>query len=283
MFRREYANRRFTSQQSATDIRIGKFVLSAPSNHILFRLQPVQPHRDLAVGILAGELQRKYPGQPLVDVGANIGDTAAIMATYSESPLVLIEPSEFYGRFLRNNVERLPNRTTIHPVMISANTREQGVLMHTGGTARFEAVSGGENWIDCKRLADLTDERPCLIKIDTDGFDLPILEGSLDYLEQAKPCLFYENEVSDEKSREAANRAISSLRKIGYHYFAVFDDSGLHLVSTTEPDILYGLNEYLHKVRTAPAERDLYNYDVLCATQMDADVFAGVTEYYRKY
>jgi FkbM family methyltransferase len=218
----------------------------------------------------------------LIDIGANIGDTAAIMATYSNSPLVLIEPSEIYGQFLRKNIARLPNQTTVHAVMISANKTEQGILVHAGGTARFETVDGAGTQMECKSLADVSAERPSMIKIDTDGFDLPILEANLDFLARFQPCLFYENEVKDGRSREAADRVITSLHDIGYRHFALFDDSGLHIISTTEPAILYSLNAYLYKVRSSPVERDLYNYDVLCATQNDKDVFTAVDDYYRR-
>jgi FkbM family methyltransferase len=91
----------------------------------------------------------------LVDVGANIGDTAAIMATYSPSPIVLVEASEFYCRFLRNNVARIPNRTSIHQTLVSGRPREEGTLKHVGGTARFDTIAGSESWIDCKRLSDV--------------------------------------------------------------------------------------------------------------------------------
>jgi hypothetical protein len=117
--RRNYTNRRFAANQSDREIRIGNFLLTTPGNHILFRLRSAQPFRDQAVGIIAGELAHRYPGKSLVDIGANIGDTAAMMATHSPSPIILVEPSEFYGRFLRENASRIPNTTSIHQVIVS--------------------------------------------------------------------------------------------------------------------------------------------------------------------
>src|SRR5258708_6065145 len=81
-YRRRRAERRCATQ-GMVQLRVGDFTLDAPSNHILLRLQPVQPYRDLAVGVTARELARKYPGATFVDIGANIGDTAALMATFA--------------------------------------------------------------------------------------------------------------------------------------------------------------------------------------------------------
>jgi FkbM family methyltransferase len=276
--RRNYANQRFAAVQTDKEIRIGNFVLTAPSNHILFRYLPSQPYRDLAVGIIARELAHKYPGQPLVDIGANIGDTMAIMATHSPSPIILVEPSEFYGRFLRENASRIPNSTSIHQVMVSGKQREQGVLMHAGGTARFETVAEGPS-IECKKLAEIVDGQSCMIKIDADGFDLPILAGSFEYLAERLPCLFYENEVLDTDTLAAADQVVSGLAAVGYRYFAIFEDTGLHMFSTTDVGVVRNLNRYLYKVRTAPVEREFY-CDVFCVSPRDQDVFFAVTEYF---
>lgn len=39
-------------------------MLNAPSNRLLLRLQSLQPCHDLAIGLVARELARKYPGKP---------------------------------------------------------------------------------------------------------------------------------------------------------------------------------------------------------------------------
>ena len=142
MYHRVRINRMFASKQTVVQLRVGDFTLNAPSNHILNRLLSIQPYRDLAIGIVARELARKYPGETLVDIGANIGDTAAIMATYSPSPKILVEPSTFFMGFLRENASRIPNVVQIHQTLVSGNHGERGILVHGGGTARFEEDRG---------------------------------------------------------------------------------------------------------------------------------------------
>ena len=107
VYHRDRANRRFARRQTSIELRVGNFLLSAPSGHILAQVQATQPFRDLAIGLVARELARKYPGETFVDIGANIGDTAAVMATYSPSPIIAVEPSDFYHPFLMKNVTQV--------------------------------------------------------------------------------------------------------------------------------------------------------------------------------
>ncbi len=198
--RRERANQRFAGQQSTTRLQIGSFLLTVPSGHILTKIQKSQPLRDLAIGITARELSKKYPTQTFVDIGANIGDTAAIMATYSPNPIIAVEPSDFYYAFLTENSRRIPTVSQIHHVMISPNAQERGVLVHKGGTAQFERLDGSNRWNRCKPLGEVAGQQAKFIKIDTDGFDLSIIAGSVSFLADNLPCLYYEECLTDEVS-----------------------------------------------------------------------------------
>src|SRR5262249_30011952 len=190
---------------------------------------------------------------------------------------------EFFYSFLQENAQLIPNIVKIHRVLVSGRKREEGMLVHGGGTARFETIAGAGVWGECKRLEEIADEKTRLIKIDTDGFDLPILASSLEFLALRRPCLFFENCVKDAETITMADQLVEDLAAIGYQHFAVFDDPGLHLVSTTDLDVLHSLNRYLYKVITGKQERNLYNYDVLCLPVEDQDVFDAVMGYYREY
>lgn len=118
VYRRGRAEKGFFANQTTIQISVGNFVLEAPSGHILTRIQAVQPYRDLAIGLAAKELGQKYPGETFVDIGANIGDTAAIMATYALNPKILVEPSPYFCGYLRKNAANIPNVLQIHQALI---------------------------------------------------------------------------------------------------------------------------------------------------------------------
>lgn len=55
--------------------------------------------RDQCVGFAAAQLSKKYPESTFMDIGANVGDTAAIMATHAKKRLILVEPSDYFFPF----------------------------------------------------------------------------------------------------------------------------------------------------------------------------------------
>ena len=81
--KRHYKERKFFSQ-SLTQIKCGAYQLQI-QNHLLLSLHKFQPYRDLCVGVVAKYIAAKYPGGTIVDIGANVGDTAALIATYSKT------------------------------------------------------------------------------------------------------------------------------------------------------------------------------------------------------
>ena len=146
-YRRQLANQHFAAKQATIQLQVGDFVLSSPSEHLLARVQSVQPYRDLAIGIVARELARKYPGETLLDIGANIGDTAAIMATYSPSPKILVEPSSFFLVYLQQNAARIPNiRGFTRCLSLDASGKKGFWYMGGGRRASRRFRGRGRGW-----------------------------------------------------------------------------------------------------------------------------------------
>ena len=267
--------------------KIGNIVIKAPEKHLMVELQKTQrqPYRDIAVGIIAKYVSEKYPGETIIDIGANIGDTAAIIANYSSNPLILVEPSDYYYEILIKNIDFIPNVRRVEKVLVSAQPINGGMLKHTTkGTARFIELGEQGEKFTCKKLEEIADNNTRLVKIDTDGFDFSIIESSLEWLLRTKPLLFYENSITDLKTLEESNKVLKELAQIGYDYFIVWDDPGYHIVSTSDLDILFSLNRYLFKIWSSRTRREsICNYDLLCVPAHDKDIFESVTDYYKNY
>src|SRR6185437_13910663 len=176
-------------RRSTTTLRIGNFDLTFPGDHILPLIHTVQPCRHLALGILAGELAKRYPGEAFVDIGANVGDTAAMVASHSNVPMILVEPSDIYFDFLKRNVSIFPNPVELHKVFIFSDEVLRGSLVHAGGSARFDKNATNETKTPRKHLAQIVGKNCCLIKVDNDGHDIPIISSSLEFLQQRLPAL----------------------------------------------------------------------------------------------
>jgi len=260
-------------KQRVTRIKCGAYEIQSPANHQLIALLKSQPYRHLCVGVVAKYVSEKYPGGSIVDIGANIGDTAAIIATHSRNKLILIEASDYYFDFLVRNVSQLSNEVVVKKSMISNGRNLVGFLSHQGGTAYFDEGARGKTQVKTERLSDVADENTCFVKTDTDGYDFEILIDSLEWLGKKHPAIILENQISNGKDLDTANELYARLRQIGYEYFIVWDDPGCHLVSTTSLDVLKDLNRYLLKVSQRDGRKSIYNYDVLCLHRNDEDIY----------
>ena len=185
--------------------RVGETDLELPLSHELPFYRTDHPLYGDAVGRIAAAL-----GGPVVDIGANVGDTAAIVRAYSNVPILF--------RLLVRNTADLD--VTSKQTFVGA--RALGTVERGRGTARVVAGGGA---IHSTPLADVLWMRfgePALIKLDTDGMDVPILLGNLDLLRRLRPVLFFEYDPH----LGAEPVVFERLREIGYANVVVYENTG---------------------------------------------------------
>ncbi len=87
---------------------------------------------------LARATLAKYPDLAVVDIGANIGDSLALVRRAGVADVLCVEGAEGYLPFLRANAEALGGRVTIAPVLVGARTGElAAALVTSNGTGRL--------------------------------------------------------------------------------------------------------------------------------------------------
>jgi FkbM family methyltransferase len=224
----------------------------------------------------------KYPDSLIIDVGANIGDTAAIIATYSSNNLLLIESSDYYFDILEANVTNFRNDVTLEKIFIYDGSQMSGYLYHSGGTAYFKKEEGGID-VKTERLSDLTKSDVCFVKLDTDGFDFGIILDSIEWLSVLKRGILFEDQIRNGNDLNQANLVFDNLSRIGYNFFIVWDDPGFHLLSTSSINDIKQLNRYLFKVWEKDGYRTICNYDVLCIHEGDFEIYQSLCRYYQNY
>jgi FkbM family methyltransferase len=143
----------------------------------------------------------------LLDIGANVGLIAIPFAKTTQQRVVAFEAVPDNVTALRNNVTRngLDARIAIHPFALGATSgvaqiQVEGDLHAGEGTGTANILPEGSTYecvrqeIEVRTLDELTDlPRGCsLIKIDTDGYDLKILQGAVRFLERERPVIFGE-------------------------------------------------------------------------------------------
>ncbi|MFN6339409.1 MAG: FkbM family methyltransferase [Cyanobacteriota bacterium] len=251
-------------QQKTTTIQCGDYQLVAPESHLLIQLQKGQPYRDLCIGSCAAYIANKYPQASFLDIGANIGDTAAVMASHARNKLILVEGSDYYYEFLVKNAALLPNEVVTRKAMASDGSEIQGELRHWGGTAYFKHLRKDEAPTPTYRLSELADSHTRFVKIDTDGFECKILFAAMPWLKETHPGILFENQLRHDADLEASNQLYDQLSSIGYRYFIVWDDPGYHMLSTDDVTAVKDLNRYQYKMHQSNHVKNINNYDILC-------------------
>jgi hypothetical protein len=167
--------------------------------------------------------------------------------------------------------------------MISNGKNILGSMHHRGGTAYFHEGFGGKTEIKTSRLHEVVDKNTRFVKIDTDGYDISILNDSFEWLAEGHPAILFENDIRDIKDLTAVDELFDNLKKIGYEYFVVWDDPGFHVVSTQDLGIIKDLNRYLFKLHQSEFQRGISNYDVLCLHREEIDIYNKVCGCYKTY
>src|SRR5260221_385373 len=88
--------------------KIGANFISLPGGHHLPEDQTAHRLYDCFLEILSRELDGD---RWIVDVGANVGDTATVIAQSCRNPILCIEADEAYFKFLRRNVAEVASTT----------------------------------------------------------------------------------------------------------------------------------------------------------------------------
>ncbi len=203
--------------------RIGDADLLLPLSHELPFYRHDHPLYDRPIGVVAAEV-----GGPVVDVGANVGDTAAEIRSRTGVPILCIEGDDRFFALLAENAPRLGGVELEHAfVDAPRNARvERGA-----GTVRLVRPSNsllqGREALRSKPLARILEEHPAfrepaLLKLDTDGMDVPIVLANLDLLAHARPVLFFEYDPHLGATPDVFER----LREIGYRRLDVYENTG---------------------------------------------------------
>jgi FkbM family methyltransferase len=234
----------FTDQVPA-EIEFCGYRLLVPSRHpIMVRHTPgrpqFQPYRETGLARVAQAVGRLNPGGVAIDIGANIGDSLAVIARHSPMQVLCIDASDFFTGYLKQNVERFfQGRASVLQAFVTRREGEAPTgLVHWGGTAKPDGSPFAESCgaIGVRTLIARAGD-VALLKIDTDGYDLDIIEGVFDPApdgtrEARRFPIYFELEITDDKAeaaRAAAARAAAFfevMRSVGYANAFVWDDPG---------------------------------------------------------
>lgn len=183
------------------------------------------------------------PGDLVVDIGANIGDTTVPMALAAEKSGITLgfDPNPFVFKILKINASLNGAKQNIIPLpyAISVNEEEfyyvseeasfgNGAISVTKDNPRFKFTHPDKiRGINLKKYLEANYpariDRLSFIKIDTEGYDKEIIKSIPDLIEKYKPVIVAE--CYRKSSNEEKTDLFNSVSKLGYdlYYFEDFD------------------------------------------------------------
>jgi FkbM family methyltransferase len=178
----------------------------------------------------------------VLDVGANVGDSALQILHAADARVLCVEGDRAYLTFLHRNVDA-DERVTVVEVLLTPEDQESGrTAVRTGGTTRF--VDGrGEDAMPTVSAARLRAEHPefadlRLVKSDTDGYDVELVPAIAEAWADARPVLFFEYDPY--LTRLAGLDPVSvwpRLERLGYRRVAVWDNGAAPLGQSTTAEV----------------------------------------------
>lgn len=261
-------------------IKVGNYSLLINGNHNLPDYMR-NPFYSTNLPRLAACVKEKYNDLMMVDVGANIGDTVAFCRSKSNFPIVCIEGDDDFYSILQTNLNNFQDVFSFKHILGETNSSISGVLKKNDGsleTARIhnQSFAGEKNQLNIITLDTFFENNTRfktakLLKIDTDGYDLKIIRGGLNYIKQTKPVLFFEYDtVFLAEQNDDGLSTLSLLEGLGYKDAIFYDNGGRFVVST---DLHNHLQlKQLHNLIDKNYRTPFPFFDIVLFHEDDADI-----------
>lgn len=259
---------------------IGPYRIHLPANSQLLSYKNAFHLYDTALGKIAAILRSKYPGLHAIDIGANAGDTAALIRESGEIPVLCVEGDPRVLPYLKENAANLGAGIEIDEHFVGADGMKVDLdsAHDLGSNACLVQAAGSNGSVRLRRLQAILDDHPSyrdakLLKTDTEGFDFAILQQSIDFIGQAKPVIFFEYDPHFRPSEPTAGlEALEALTAAGYSDFIYYDNHGnflLHAQASSQA-LFRDLHRYLASNRSHGTA--VHYFDICALHHEDADL-----------
>jgi len=255
-------------------VRIGSFSLLVNGEHQLPDALLRYPSYASNIARIARHLTACYPDLCVIDIGANVGDTVALIKTAVDVPIICFEGDATYYNYLVKNTLQFTNVIT-HNCFLG-DTEQTLAVEYVAKFGTLYITPGGERAIQLVTLDRVVKStqingRLKLLKIDTDGYDAKIIRGGLQYVKESKPVIFFEyDRPTQENAREHGLEILKTLKEYGYSLILFYDNVGRYICSSTldDSEFLTEMHSYISK------RKGLITYYDICIFH-DNDTLAG--------
>ena len=191
------------------------------------------PQYSQNLGWVIKKMHQKYADLKVIDVGANIGDSAVLIKDIADVPILCIEGNPKFLDLLKLNTKGL-NQVAIADCFVGEEMSKVEAISGLGSAHLKESTEGG---IEVKTMQRVIAENDTfrgakLLKIDTDGFDNKIIRGAKSFLTESKAAVFFEYDPYFlSKQGEQGFDIFDFFVDLGYKKFLIFDNIGDFLIT----------------------------------------------------
>ncbi len=256
-------------------VTVGKFQIEMPSNSLLPDMFEMNPNYSSELGRLTATTYSKYPGLRVIDVGANYGDSVAIIRSVVDVPIACVEGDLGCLPILKKNLSQF-DQVSVHNLFLGERTETISARFEKEGwnTTLIPSNNGSSKPLTLTTLDDFSssiDSRSCkVLKVDTEGFDCRIIRGGLNFIKRVKPVIALEyNRDNMTRIGEIGIETLRMLKDIGYETILFYDGQGRLVLSTSLQDqaVIEDLHEYANGKNGA-----IYYYDLCLFHSEDSDI-----------
>ncbi len=246
--------RRFLLKLTDPDIiaRIDGFLFRTPfsSNIVLFQFD--SPLYDAVLPRLARLMHAARGGLVMVDVGANVGAVTYRASRDTPGHFLCIEANPRFKASLTHNLAQIPKSRARFAALTNESRHVTVRHNYIDGNSNIEPAAEGGDLLEFVTLdealgTEVNFPTPNLVKIDTEGFELKILNGASRMLREIHPPLFIEffPEFIRREGGEP-DALFDLLGRHGYDRFIFYDGGGNLLASVTrdQTEQLQSLRRY---------------------------------------
>lgn len=212
--------------------------LYMPWSHVLPDYARARPTYGQNLVELAAALAARQPSGSgplrLLDIGANIGDSALQILNRIDARVLCVEADPYWLRFLHLNADR-DERIAIEEVLLVTDDDEGGSVkaVRGVGTTTFAPTAESDGTAGRLSVGDLRKRHPDfdelrLIKSDTDGFDPGLVPATARAWSSNGPVLFFEFDPALARGvgNDDPHRLWEDLATLGYERVAIWDNTG---------------------------------------------------------
>lgn len=245
--------------------------LKLPLSHSLPVYLKQFPFYDQLPRRISEYVHQKQGHLNCIDVGANIGDTIASFYQEDTDTFLAIEPNPKFSRLLSENWGWNKNVTMVSDICSSGSDEGTFLIQEKNGTASILRAGNGIK-MSSRPLDEIVNDRPFaananVLKIDTDGHDFEVIEGSNELLSRNLPVVLFECDAFENTNYvEDCLRTLNLLKRSGYNYFLLYSNFGYLMGRYSLSDLSPFRNLLFYQLTS-----DFYYFDII--VMKDEDIF----------